>query len=94
LSTIAELSALGKTAIVIPMPGTHQEDNGKILSYTNSAAVLIGKEKAGGKSLLKLINYLKFNQKAAMSLSENIRRLLPKDAAEKLAKIIIHQIDS
>ncbi len=88
LSTIAELSYLGKTAIIIPMPHTHQEDNAKILNELHAAAVLM-REEATAKNLAKVINSIKFNPKRAETLSENMRLLMPKNAAEKLAKIIV-----
>ena len=86
MSTIAELSALGKTAIVIPMPGTHQEENAKILQDTHSAAVLFGNEV---ENLDRVINSLKFNQKRDEMQERNISKLMPKDAATKIAQIVV-----
>src|SRR5205085_1602203 len=40
LSTITELSALGKVSIIIPMPHSHQLANGELLVSTSSAIVL------------------------------------------------------
>jgi len=88
LSTIAELSALAKTAIVLPLPGTHQERNAKILELTHSAVVLTWKN-ANQENLSKVINNLKFDQTLAQTLSNNISKLLKPDAAERLAKIVI-----
>lgn len=88
MSTITELSALGKPAIIIPMPKTHQEYNAKILDETHAAVILNGTD-ATAENLEKVINSLKFNPKRTEALSENIKRLMPKDAAEKLAKIVI-----
>ncbi|OGE82179.1 MAG: hypothetical protein A3B10_02195 [Candidatus Doudnabacteria bacterium RIFCSPLOWO2_01_FULL_44_21] len=88
LSTIAELSALGKTAIIIPMPQTHQEDNAKILIYTNSAVVLFG-QSANSDNLIRAINHLKFNPTSAKTLAANISQLMPKDAADRIAKIVL-----
>jgi len=88
LSTISELSALGKISIVIPMPKTHQEDNAKILEVAHAAVVLMGND-ANAENLSKVINSLKFNPKRTQSLSENISRLMPSDSALRLAKIVI-----
>jgi UDP-N-acetylglucosamine--N-acetylmuramyl-(pentapeptide) pyrophosphoryl-undecaprenol N-acetylglucosamine transferase len=88
LSMIAELSALKKSAIVIPMPNTHQEENAKMLLDTHSAVVLSGNE-VSPENLKQVINSLKFNQKRVEMLQKNISELMPKDAASKLAKIII-----
>lgn len=91
LSTLAELSVLGKPAIIIPMPGTHQEDNAKILKLTHSAIVLLGQE-AEASSLLQAINKVKFNPELSKKLSINVQELMPLNSAEKIAKIIIGSI--
>jgi len=88
LSTIAELSALQKTAIIIPMPGSHQEDNAKVLETSHAAVILKGKD-ATAENLAKVLNSLKFNPKRTEAMSKNIGNLMPRDAAERLAKIII-----
>ncbi len=92
LSTIAELSALGKSAIIIPMPRTHQEDNAKILVLTSSAIVLMG-EHLKSEILMQAINDLKFKPQLDELLSKNIRELMPTNAAEKIAKLIIKYVD-
>ncbi|MEO8065732.1 MAG: UDP-N-acetylglucosamine--N-acetylmuramyl-(pentapeptide) pyrophosphoryl-undecaprenol N-acetylglucosamine transferase [Candidatus Doudnabacteria bacterium] len=91
LSTIAELSALGKPAIIIPMPNTHQEDNARILQEAHSAAVL-SRDEATTDNLARVINNLKFNQAQTGILSRNISKLMPKDAAMLLAKVVIKQV--
>lgn len=93
LSTITELSALGKVAVVVPMPGTHQEDNAMILKFTSSAIVL-NKRDFNSEVFPKLINDLTFNPEKQKILSANMSKLLPADAGEKLAKIIIKTSES
>ncbi len=88
LSTIAELSALEKAAIIIPMPRTHQEENAKILLDSHSAVVLTGME-VTAPGLARVIQSLKFNQKRIDMLTSNIGKLLPMDATTRLAKIIL-----
>ncbi|HTL39319.1 MAG TPA: UDP-N-acetylglucosamine--N-acetylmuramyl-(pentapeptide) pyrophosphoryl-undecaprenol N-acetylglucosamine transferase [Methylomirabilota bacterium] len=88
LSTITELSMLGKPSIIIPMPGTHQEDNATILTATNSAEVLSGKA-VTGRNLLKVINQLKFDPESLGILSHNIKLIMPHDGAAKISKIIL-----
>jgi UDP-N-acetylglucosamine--N-acetylmuramyl-(pentapeptide) pyrophosphoryl-undecaprenol N-acetylglucosamine transferase len=87
LSSIAELSALGKTAIVIPMPFTHQEANAQILLRANAAAVLMRKQ-VTKENVLKILNVLKFDPKASPLLSNNISKLMPHDAAVRIAELI------
>ena len=90
LSTIAELSALGKVAIIVPMPDSHQEENAALLKKTNSAVVL-DKDEFSSETLARVIVSLKFNQKRCELLSGNIRKIMPHDSAERIAKIIIEK---
>lgn len=90
LSTITELSVLGKISVVVPMSGTHQEDNALILKYTSSAVVL-GAEEFNPDDLPRIITSLKFNLAHQNLLKQKISMLFPKDAASKIAKIIIKQ---
>lgn len=87
LSSIAELSALGKASVVIPMPHTHQESNGMILVLAHSALVLMRKQ-ATPEQLLKSVTALKFDPKLHKLLSENISKLMPHDAAKRIAEEI------
>ncbi len=91
LSTIGELSALAKAAVIIPMPHTHQEENAKILQLTHSAVVLMRND-ANAENLKQVINNLKFNQKRTDVMAKNISNLIPKDAAANLAKIILTHV--
>ncbi len=70
------------------MPYTHQEANAKILAFTQSAAVLM-REGATSENLFRIINHLNFNPNTASALSANIGRLMPQDAAVKIAKLIL-----
>ncbi|HEX5429829.1 MAG TPA: UDP-N-acetylglucosamine--N-acetylmuramyl-(pentapeptide) pyrophosphoryl-undecaprenol N-acetylglucosamine transferase [Patescibacteria group bacterium] len=90
LSTIAELSALGKVSIIVPMPDSHQEDNAEILSRTNSAVVLTHHEFTP-ETLARVIVSLKFNVKRCELLSRNIAQLMPHDSATRIAKIILER---
>lgn len=88
LSTMAELSALGKPAIIIPMSGSHQEDNGAILQFTSSAVVL-DERRLTPEIFITAVNKLNFDPDGQKILKSNIMKLFPKDAALKLAQIII-----
>ncbi len=84
LSTIGELSALGKPAIVIPMPHTHQESNGRILFLTESAIVMF-RQQANPENLLQATLALKFKPQASQALAANIFKIMPHDAAAQIA---------
>ena len=88
LSTIAELSVLGKIAVVVPMPKSHQEANAAILK-DNSAAVVLNEEEFNPENLVRVVNSLKFNPKRRELLSANMSGIMPHDAAQRIAKLIL-----
>jgi len=87
ISTISELSALGKVSVVVPMPGSHQEDNAALLK-DHSAAVVLGPDEFTAEELPRIINSLKFNVARQKLLAENISGIMPHDAASRIAQII------
>ncbi|HYC28077.1 MAG TPA: glycosyltransferase, partial [Chitinophagaceae bacterium] len=87
LSTIAELSALGKIAIIVPIPDSHQEDNATILKEQR-AAVVLDKTEFNAEELPRIVRSLKFNVGRQKLLTDNIKELMPHDASERIAKII------
>ncbi len=89
LSTIAELSALSKVAIVVPMPDSHQEQNAAILKE-RAAAVVLNKSEFDPESLPRIVTSLKFNVARQQLLKANIKALMPHDAAKKIAELILH----
>jgi UDP-N-acetylglucosamine--N-acetylmuramyl-(pentapeptide) pyrophosphoryl-undecaprenol N-acetylglucosamine transferase len=93
LSSIAELSVLGKISIIVPMPDSHQEENAEILKR-RSAAVILTKEEFTPETLSRVVTSLKFNIARRKLLSDNISKLMPKDAAKKLASIIMEVADA
>jgi UDP-N-acetylglucosamine--N-acetylmuramyl-(pentapeptide) pyrophosphoryl-undecaprenol N-acetylglucosamine transferase len=88
LSTIAELSALGKIAIIVPMPDTHQEDNAQVLR-DKAAAVVLAKHEFNSEGLPRIVTSLKFNVGRQKLLMDNIRKIMPHDAASRIARIIL-----
>jgi UDP-N-acetylglucosamine--N-acetylmuramyl-(pentapeptide) pyrophosphoryl-undecaprenol N-acetylglucosamine transferase len=88
LSTITELSTLGKVSIVIPMPNSHQEDNAALLHFTKSA-IIMDKVTFTSDNLLKVVNKLTYDPDRQKILSKNISRLMPQGAAQKIAQGII-----
>lgn len=88
VSTISELSALGKIAIVVPMPDSHQEDNGYVLK-ARSAAVVLDKDEFNSDDLPRIVTSLKFNVGRQKLLTANIQKIMPHDAAQRIVKLII-----
>jgi len=81
MGTIAELAALGKAAILIPMPDSHQVNNAKALHDRQAAVVL---ELLTPQTLLQAIeNLLKYPDKRA-ELEKNIRMIFPLNAEDRI----------
>jgi UDP-N-acetylglucosamine--N-acetylmuramyl-(pentapeptide) pyrophosphoryl-undecaprenol N-acetylglucosamine transferase len=87
LSTISELSILGKIAIVVPMPDSHQEANAQIL-LDRSAAIVLYKEEFTTDNLVKVVNAVKFNVERQKLLIRGMSALMPRDAASRISGII------
>ncbi len=88
LATITELSNLSKLAIIIPMPSSHQEQNGELLGRAR-AAIVIEQEAAEPELLVRVIRKLLFNITLQKELKNNISHIMPKDGARGIADIII-----
>ena len=87
LSTITELSALGKVSIVIPMPASHQEKNG-LYMQENDAAIVLSERDTNSELLLHKVNSLLYNVERQQTLAQNIKSLMPNDANSHIAQII------
>ena len=88
LSTISELSLLGKLAIVVPMPETHQEFNAFYLDRAQAALVL-PQEHLSADALAYVVRKLLFKYEMQQSMKRNIKSIMPHDAADKIAELII-----
>jgi UDP-N-acetylglucosamine--N-acetylmuramyl-(pentapeptide) pyrophosphoryl-undecaprenol N-acetylglucosamine transferase len=91
LSTLTELSNLGKLSIIIPMPHTHQEYNAKLLKAL-SAALVFDQNTITSEHLLKVIKKLLFDLKTQELLKSNISAIMPKDSSKKITKLILDLI--
>lgn len=88
LSTLTELANLGKVTIIIPMPKTHQEANAELF-WQHKAAVVLDQQNFEPAKLPILIKKLLFNHDLQKTLTGNIKKIMPKEAAKKIADIII-----
>lgn len=93
MSTLTELSILGKISIIIPMPDSHQEVNAEFIEEF-SAAVVLSLDEFNPTDLPRIVTSLKFNVGRQKLLKENMSRLMPKDAGPKIAQLIIKKIDA
>lgn len=75
LGTLTELAHFGSPTILVPMRGTHQEDNAKYVCDRGAALCI---ERDDVAVLQEKINGLLFNTEKRLELSKNIRALFPK----------------
>jgi UDP-N-acetylglucosamine--N-acetylmuramyl-(pentapeptide) pyrophosphoryl-undecaprenol N-acetylglucosamine transferase len=89
-TTLAELAACGKAAILVPYPfaaGNHQETNARKLWDVGAAQMIIDRE-LNGRTLSSLIRYL-FEEPDAIGEIERISKSLGKpDATKKMLELI------
>lgn len=86
-ATITELAALGKAVVLLPMSGTHQEDNAKLLA-DSEAAVVMDERMTDGLKLARTIADLVADREMRKYLGEKLRAILPVAAPEKIIEII------
>lgn len=86
MGVLTELSSLGKVAILIPMPDSHQEDNAEIFSKKRAAIVLNQKELTVDK-LAGNIKKLLEDEKLKNKLSNNIKKVI-KEGNKDIINII------
>lgn len=91
-ATLTELAALAKPAILIPMPGTHQECNA---SYFESAGatVALKQTQLTPELFAKRIQKLVENKEERFMLSSRIHGILPQDANERFVREIVALFD-
>ncbi|OGH88612.1 MAG: hypothetical protein A3J93_00740 [Candidatus Magasanikbacteria bacterium RIFOXYC2_FULL_42_28] len=86
-ATITELAALKKAAILIPMNGTHQEENVKKLSSQN-AVLALDETHDSGLKLTQMVKELINNPDKRASLGQRLHEVLPIAKPEQVIKII------
>lgn len=85
-TTVAELTAIGKGALLIPYPfaaDDHQVLNAKTLSDAGAAEIILQKE-LSGKALARKIEHYASNYKAISNMALMAKKLGRPDAAEAI----------
>ena len=88
MSTITELSLLGKLSIFVPLPHSPQEDNVAFLNYFK-LAIGVTEDVLNPELLVKLLRKILWDRELQQSLQENFKKMMPGDAQVKIAKILI-----
>lgn len=89
LSTLSEIAALEKPTIVIPLPGTHQEENAKYFERNHAAVVLYEHDLRRDVLEQTIINLLN-DADTRSALGRNARKLTRMDAGMRLVREIIN----
>ncbi|MBF8280670.1 MAG: UDP-N-acetylglucosamine--N-acetylmuramyl-(pentapeptide)pyrophosphoryl-undecaprenol [Candidatus Magasanikbacteria bacterium] len=84
MGTIAEVAALGKAAVLVPLTDSPQEENAAALEDADAAVVV-----RDLPHLARVVRDLLLEPEKARLLGENIKKVFPSDAAERLAEIIL-----
>ncbi|RLC36764.1 undecaprenyldiphospho-muramoylpentapeptide beta-N-acetylglucosaminyltransferase [Candidatus Falkowbacteria bacterium] len=87
MGALTELSLLGKPAIIIPIPDSHQEDNARVFK-DNEAALVLDQKILNRNEFIKNIKSLLNNFELKDKYSGNIGKILKNKANEKIIKII------
>ncbi|MFN3302080.1 MAG: glycosyltransferase, partial [Patescibacteria group bacterium] len=88
-NVLSELAVLGKPTIIVPIPNSLQEANAKYFLEKKAAIVLNQKELTNEK-LVTEIRELINNKEKQNQLSENIKKIVPINASEKIAKEVLN----
>ena len=93
-STLSELTALGKPAILVPSPNVtnnHQDKNARVLEKSG-AAVVIPESEITEDKLLGSVSLLLSRPDTLSAMSELMKKIGSGDATEKIADIILDLI--
>jgi UDP-N-acetylglucosamine--N-acetylmuramyl-(pentapeptide) pyrophosphoryl-undecaprenol N-acetylglucosamine transferase len=88
MGTLTELAALGRATVIVPIPGSHQEDNAAFFAVSHAAEVWPENElfsKGFADRLLRLAR----DQGRRDNLASAIHGLSRPDAAERLADMVL-----
>jgi UDP-N-acetylglucosamine--N-acetylmuramyl-(pentapeptide) pyrophosphoryl-undecaprenol N-acetylglucosamine transferase len=88
MSSLSELAALRKPAIVVPMPGSHQEANGAAFGRAGAALVL-AEAALTAEGLCDAVLLLLEDRSARDRLGAAAARVLPFDAAGRIADSLL-----
>ena len=93
-STVAEITAAGKTAIFVPFPRAaddHQTKNAQALANANAAVLMPQSELTPEKLAAEIVRLFSDRQQLAM-MSEAAQKLSHRDAAGKVAEIVVRLV--
>ena len=90
-STLAELAAMGKPAVLVPSPyvtRNHQEENARALERGGGAVVLREAE-CGGATLYDVVSELLADPRRLSLMGEDMKSMGKPDATETITKLVL-----
>jgi UDP-N-acetylglucosamine--N-acetylmuramyl-(pentapeptide) pyrophosphoryl-undecaprenol N-acetylglucosamine transferase len=87
IGTLAELSALGKPAIVIPLPSSPQEDNAAYFQR-REAVIALSQKNLTADMFTDAILHLLHDEEKKQSLARAISTIFPPHAASRVADVV------
>ncbi len=88
INNITDLATYKKPAIILPMPQSHQEQNAELL-YKQEAAYIADQSEV---DLPKEVHNLLLSSDRQNKYINNISKLIPSDADQKIVKLIVEKI--
>jgi UDP-N-acetylglucosamine--N-acetylmuramyl-(pentapeptide) pyrophosphoryl-undecaprenol N-acetylglucosamine transferase len=95
-NTVSELAALGKVAILVPLPwsaGGEQQKNAQWLA-ANGGATVVSQKELNAKKLLRFISETLDSYERLSSRAKSFARLVPRDGAVRMVAEIEHLLTS
>ncbi len=90
-STLAELAAMGKPAVLVPSPNVvhnHQEVNARVLERGGAAVVLLERD-AAPERMLETITGLLSDREKLGAMAENMRRMAVENATDEITSMVL-----
>lgn len=93
LGALTGLAEHRKAAIIIPMPGTHQERNAALI-HQREAGIVLDQNKTTPEMLLKLMRTVFFRPELVEEMGKNLHEIFPLHAAHKIFKTITDYLEN
>lgn len=90
-STLAELAAMGKPAVLVPSPNVvhnHQEVNARVLEHSGAATVLLERD-AAPERMLETITGLLSDRTRLDAMAESMRRMAVENATDEITSMVL-----
>lgn len=87
LSTLSELAALGKPAVIVPIANTHQTTNAEYFSK-RSGAIVFYEDSMGIADFVKIVKMLLEDNHERLMIGHEMQKIMPRTALSKMCLMI------